>query len=361
MDGETKTPETVSDALPRIAKYKPFYAELKAGRTYLWCACGLSKKQPYCDNSHVGTGIEPVRYKAEESEEVLFCGCKRTGDQPFCDGSHNNLLDEYDEDDPNSPENLAIPEIDADPDGKARLNGGCFVAHTDDLTYSELGALRIARVIGGQDGANWQSHFRILAPAGEGPVLSFGDRHTILLATEGSGAIEIGGRRFDLAPEVGIYVRPGEDFRLIGDSPVAINAAVSPLADWPESRQASNGAFDERWPDRCVPIDPENRNAMADRFFQVLVDKSVGSDMATQFIGEVPLSKAAPHRHLYEESLIVLRGEGMMWTEDKRTAVRTGDVIFLPRKQIHSLQCTDPGGMMLAGVIYPGDNPSINY
>jgi quercetin dioxygenase-like cupin family protein len=67
------------------------------------------------------------------------------------------------------------------------------------------------------------------------------------------------------------------------------------------------------------------------------------------------------HRHLYEESIVVLKGAGFMWTEDVKTAVATGDVIFLPRKQLHSLECTDPDGMLLAGVIYPGDNPSINY
>ena len=41
--------------------------------------------------------------------------------------------------------------------------------------------------------------------------------------------------------------------------------------------------------------------------------------------------------------------------------VRAGDILFLPRRQLHSLQCTDPGGMLLVGVIYPGDNPSISY
>ncbi|MDH3658624.1 MAG: cupin domain-containing protein [Alphaproteobacteria bacterium] len=93
----------------------------------------------------------------------------------------------------------------------------------------------------------------------------------------------------------------------------------------------------------------------------MLVDKSIGSDVVTQFIGEIPLSKAPPHRHLYEESLIILRGQGCMWTDTKKADVATGDVIFLPRKQLHSLQCTDPGGMLVVGVIYPGNNPTINY
>ena len=30
-------------------------------------------------------------------------------------------------------------------------------------------------------------------------------------------------------------------------------------------------------------------------------------------------------------------------------------------KQVHSLQCTDAGGMHIVGVIYPGGNPNINF
>ena len=46
--------------------------------------------------------------------------------------------------------------------------------------------------------------------------------------------------------------------------------------------------------------------------------------MITQFIGHIPTSKAAPHRHLYEEAIIVLYGEGYMWTEDSKAPVRAG-------------------------------------
>ena len=30
-------------------------------------------------------------------------------------------------------------------------------------------------------------------------------------------------------------------------------------------------------------------------------------------------------------------------------------------EQRHSLECTSEDGMLVAGVIFPGDNPSINY
>lgn len=76
---------------PVCAQKEPYAVDVESGRAYFWCACGLSKKQPFCDGSHSGTGIQPVRYKAEQAETVYFCGCKATGDRPLCDGTHNSL------------------------------------------------------------------------------------------------------------------------------------------------------------------------------------------------------------------------------------------------------------------------------
>ena len=161
----------------------------------------------------------------------------------------------------------------------------------------------------------------------------------------------------------GIYIAPNEAMRINNQSerPVDVFAAVCPHAEAPIIRDHMPVAFDKEWPERRVAVDLDAKQAMGERYFQMLVDKSIGSDVVTQFIGEIPLSKAPPHRHLYEESLIILRGHGCMWTERKKAPVEAGDVIFLPRKQLHSLQCTHPGGMLVVGVIYPGDNPTINY
>jgi len=29
-------------------------------RTYLWCTCGMSKNQPFCDGSHAKTEFKPL-------------------------------------------------------------------------------------------------------------------------------------------------------------------------------------------------------------------------------------------------------------------------------------------------------------
>ena len=90
---------------PIIAHRKGFYYEVKAGKRYLWCSCGRSKTQPFCDGSHVGSEFLPIAFKAERDEEVIFCGCKHTGTGPFCDGAHSNLPGGYLTDDPDSAEN----------------------------------------------------------------------------------------------------------------------------------------------------------------------------------------------------------------------------------------------------------------
>src|SRR5262249_50785442 len=78
----------VSMTEPERPQLSPYQAELEAGKRDAWCRCGRSHKQPFCDGSHAGTGIEPLMFTAERTESALLCGCKDTGDPPFCDGSH---------------------------------------------------------------------------------------------------------------------------------------------------------------------------------------------------------------------------------------------------------------------------------
>ena len=75
---------------PVTPQKSPYTIRVEKGKTFFWCACGLSKKQPFCDGSHKKEGkFKSIKYLAEESEELDFCGCKRTGRPPFCDGTHS--------------------------------------------------------------------------------------------------------------------------------------------------------------------------------------------------------------------------------------------------------------------------------
>lgn len=75
----------------KVAQKSPIAAAVEAGKTYHWCACGLSRNQPFCDGSHKGSGFAPVHWQAPTSEVKHFCACKRTRNRPLCDGSHKSL------------------------------------------------------------------------------------------------------------------------------------------------------------------------------------------------------------------------------------------------------------------------------
>jgi len=346
---------------PEIARPQGYYFELKAGERYFWCSCGRSKRQPFCDGSHAGTDFAPVAFKAERDEEVIFCGCKHTRSPPFCDGSHSNLPGGYATDDPESLDNRRVLLVEPSDGPIVHLDGNCYVFSTARARLRARGAMRYCSVVSPANGALFQSQFYAQISHGLSPVISADGRHTVLFVSAGTGHIEISGRRFPVEPLTGVYVRPGETYRIEPLERLEVFISNGPGSEdlvWAERMET---AFDADHPQRCASVDPAQRHKMAERHYQLLIAREHGSTVVTQFIGNIPLSKAEPHRHLYEEALIFLNGAGMVWTENTKARVGGGDVVFLPRKQVHAVQCLTPGGFDVVGVIYPGDNPSINY
>jgi CDGSH iron-sulfur domain-containing protein 3 len=80
---------TSSEAL--VAQRGSFAVELHPGETCVWCPCGRSFSQPFCDGLHKETGFSPVVFKAERDGTAYLCGCKTSQGRPFCDGSHDLL------------------------------------------------------------------------------------------------------------------------------------------------------------------------------------------------------------------------------------------------------------------------------
>jgi CDGSH-type Zn-finger protein/mannose-6-phosphate isomerase-like protein (cupin superfamily) len=291
---------------------------LQGGRTYFWCACGRSAHQPFCDGSHKGTGLEPRKFVADADEEVLLCGCKQTATAPFCDGAHTNLPEGSPLDDPESPANRAIPLVTERDGARAQLNGTCYVVSPalaakptrGFLTYRYLGTAEL--------GALYQTQIHLEVAGATSPVVAFGDRDVILFVVSGSGTVNISGREFEVRATDGVYVRPAEAMQLTAapGQTLQVFALAAALGDlqWPASLPQN---FDAAYAQRVVSVDAEQRTAMGPRYFQILVDKRISSKVITQFIGHIPPSKAAPHRHLCEEAIIVLSGEGCMWTEDR--------------------------------------------
>ena len=362
----------VSENLPLVAQSKPRLVEVVEGEHYLWCSCGLSKKQPFCDGSHRGTDFTPVRYTAEKTAAVLFCCCKQTRDRPFCDGAHNSLSDEYAIDErPLEELELTTELVAEDIDGRALLDGGCYVqsgvhdiaSPTNRQRTRVFGKLHLTELISTDKDSEHMTQFSGRLCDGRSGIISFPGAEVVLYIVTGNCQINISAELFDVGGNSGVLILRNEAFSIAhrGAEPLDMQMTICPgdrqlqeLAEMPVNfnaeRQRRIGTYDE-----------SERKTMADRFYQVLIGEHLGSQEISQFIGEVSLAKAAPHRHLYEEAILILSGEGVMWTETKRAPVKPGDVIFLPAQQEHSLQCTSPDGMALAGHFYPSGEPNINY
>jgi CDGSH-type Zn-finger protein len=80
--------------LPKIVACSPQIIKITPGKVYSWCSCGLSNKQPFCDNAHrniEGMPFRSIKVMFDKEEEVRFCQCKQTKTPPFCDDTHTTL------------------------------------------------------------------------------------------------------------------------------------------------------------------------------------------------------------------------------------------------------------------------------
>ena len=71
----------------KTTRLEPAILTLKEG-DYLYCQCGFSKNQPFCDGSHHGTKFQPKKFTIKKEREYKLCNCKLCAKGPFCDNSH---------------------------------------------------------------------------------------------------------------------------------------------------------------------------------------------------------------------------------------------------------------------------------
>ncbi len=350
---------------PIVAGKKPRLIRMeKAGDSIMWCACGRSSRQPYCDGSHKGTGVFPVRIAAiKDGEEALLCLCKKTKTPPYCDGSHNALDPKYGAEPDDGSIDWSTVETaarDGDRFGRASLDGDCYVLTPDANAGAIMGGWRALPTVGKADGAAQLSQWLLRPKVNTTSSIEFGAAEVVLFIANGNVVVEISGSRFDAPQFSAVAVRPGESFSIhSGGERSALIATVCPPE--PLLRCSRPTPFDSSFSNRIGRSEGSARQTMGDRFYQVLTAPDRGANQITQFIGMIPQSRSAPHRHLYEETLYILSGDGFMWTETRRARVLPGDIIYLPRKQLHSLECASPDGMLLSGSFFPAGSPAINY
>ena len=248
------------------------------------------------------------------------------------------------------------------------LEGGCRVSDMREGEPLQKGTLRIRKQIGRATGARAISLRVMEFGPGLSPTIRNDDCDEILFVLDDgnrAGAVKlfIYECAFEVGPDSGIYVRPGETFGFYnpGADPITIISAQCPDPDRvPEFGQSpqSPGVVDAP---RIVRLADRPAQPTADRWYRVLVDDEVGSAQVTQFVGSIPPGRAPDHFHQYEEVLFILKGQGLMWAGESNTPISPGSCIYLPRGQVHCVENTGDGELRLLGVFYPAGSPSVRY
>jgi mannose-6-phosphate isomerase-like protein (cupin superfamily) len=223
------------------------------------------------------------------------------------------------------------------------LEGGCRVSTMGEGTPQVSGSLKVWNQIGKASGADAIS-LRILEfGPGTSPVLQNHEYDEVLYLLEGSCTVVIDDNAYELGPETGVYLQPGQTMGVENHDVVRFVSAQCPG----KTRKQSPSV---------VRLSDQRAMPTGDRWYRVLIDEQV-----TQFVGSIPPGRAPDHFHEYEEVLFILRGEGRMWAGESNTPIGPGSCVYLPKRQVHCVENTGEGELRLLGVFYPAGSPAVRY
>ena len=251
------------------------------------------------------------------------------------------------------------------------LEGGCRVhALREGEPFTHAG-VRAWSVVGRHSGARHVSLRTLEFGPGPPAVLS-SDCDDVWYVVSGRARLEIDGREHAVEPATGIYLAPGTVARVLDTTsePLLVASVRCPeprgmglLAEDGDRRAAAeisrSPASTPRPP--IARLADRAKETTGDRWYQVLVDRSLGSEQVSQFVGCIPPGRAPDHYHNYEEVIVILEGRGRMWAGNTSAPVGVGSVIYLPIRQVHCLENTGDGPLLLLGAFYPAGSPAVRY
>lgn len=181
------------------------------------------------------------------------------------------------------------------------------------------------------------------------------DRDALVYVPRGRGSITLAGSARELTEASAALVLAGEAAELqAGDSGLElVHATLGPDSD----RHAPLGP--RAFVARLAAAGSES--ATGSRSFQVLFGPENGSTRATLFAGFIPPGRAPWHYHLYDEIVWVSAGSGRLHLGNDVTDLRPGSAFRLRPREVHVVENTGDGELVVIGVFTPAGSPSAAY
>lgn len=175
-----------------------------------------------------------------------------------------------------------------------------------------------------------------------------GERQEVLYVAAGRGQLHVGGESYELEPDTGAFLVPGDSFAVENPGPdELVVVSVTAPCEGEERSQVT-----VRYADRdSLPATPN-------REFRFLVNEDLGCLDVTQFVGTIPPGRAPLHSHHYDEVVYVVEGAGVLHLAGTDAPIGPGSCIHLPPLQEHCLENTGPTPMRVLGVFHPSGSPA---
>jgi cysteine desulfurase family protein (TIGR01976 family) len=243
--------------------------------------------------------------------------------------------------------------------GARRLAGGGAFVRAGDVPAEQTSSGASARRLldtgtgdpGGADSSGGEPglvRHLVEIPAGRefsGTAAAGGELWFVL---SGAGALTVDGADGpSLQPDRGLRIPPGATFLASADGQDLQLDVVSLPA----------GGADEGPPAHADLAGCEVERT-GDREFRVLFGPGRGCSVATQFVGEIPPSRAPVHSHPYDEVVLILAGTGVAHIGGSEHALEPGICLHLPPGLPHCLENPGPGTLRVLGVFHPADSPA---
>jgi len=249
------------------------------------------------------------------------------------------------------------------------LEGGCRVVRLRDRAPARFGTARVRPLVGRATGTVDISLRLLEFETGTSPKIHTGAWDDVWYVLEGEATLRIDGRDVEVAPGTGIYLGPGTIavVNVVTSQPLVVASACCPepvgesTSGFGTGSEAHGVAPESAGRLPVVRLDDRREQASGDRWYRVLVNEDIGSRRVTQFVGSIPPGRAPDHFHHYEEVIVILAGEGRQWAGVSCTPIAPGSCIYLPKGQVHCVENTGSGALVLLGIFYPAGSPAVAY
>ncbi|HEY4459954.1 MAG TPA: cupin domain-containing protein [Pseudonocardiaceae bacterium] len=233
--------------------------------------------------------------------------------------------------------------------------GSRYVVYRDDVDPLPEASAQVRPVLTESFGCTYLTETVLFAEPGTTAEHESGAHEELLFVLQGSGRLLIDGTALEFGPESGIYVAPGETYRIeVADAAEIVRVVV---AD-PAGAEVATGAR------RTITLldEQEIGHATAGREYRILADPSTGFRSGTHFVGDVPTGEPAPlHYHRYNEVIYVLQGNGILHIDGEHNPIYPGACIHLPARTLHQVENTGDVPIREVAVFVPAGSPAAAY